>query len=384
MTEAVVASSGPVWLDAAGQRRWAEGLAFAPLPSQRVVAVAGPDRLKWLDALTTKRLSDVSARRGLRGTEVQPGAGLAPGESREALILDPQGHLQFGLAVVDQDDQTWLVTDGAAEVLAAYLESMRFRYQVSVQVVPALVIAVPGPGPAAAAIAAAGALATWDDPWPGPVEGAPCYGPKGPVHPGAGWRLRLVVLLGEHWPEVVQAAAAAGATQVDAAGVLEANRIAAWRPRAGAEAADGRTLPHELDLLRTAVTPNSGCYRGQEAVAKVLNLGRPPRRLVFLDLDGSQTVLPQPGAAVFMAGAGPEAEPLGHVTAVAVHLEQGPIALALVKRTLDPVAALRVAVPAATGGLVAAAQTEIVPASGEPDSRLAPRRRAGHLGPVPG
>ena len=71
----------------------------------------------------------------------------------------------------------------------------------------------------------------------------------------------------------------------------EALRVAAWRPRLGFET-DHRTIVHEVDWLRTAVHLHKGCYRGQETVARVHNLGRPPRRLVFLHLDGSGHVLP--------------------------------------------------------------------------------------------
>ena len=78
---------------------------------------------------------------------------------------------------------------------------------------------------------------------------------------------------------------------------LEALRIAAWRPRAATEV-DATTIPHELDWLRSAVHLSKGCYRGQETVAKVHNLGHPPRRLVMLHLDGSDGVLPAPGSAV--------------------------------------------------------------------------------------
>ena len=84
-----------------------------------------------------------------------------------------------------------------------------------------------------------------------------------------------------------------------AAGVwaLEALRIADGRPRLGLET-DHRTIPHEMGWLETAVHLDKGCYRGQETVARVHNLGRPPRRLVLLHLDGSDSELPAHGAPV--------------------------------------------------------------------------------------
>ncbi|WP_460461006.1 CAF17-like 4Fe-4S cluster assembly/insertion protein YgfZ, partial [Angustibacter peucedani] len=114
----------------------------------------------------------------------------------------------------------------------------------------------------------------------------------------------------------------------------EAARVAAWRPRLGLES-DHRTIPHEVDWLRTAVHLTKGCYRGQETVARVHNLGRPPRRLVMLHLDGSAHHLPPSGTDVEHDG-----RRVGHVTTAARHHELGPVALALVKRSLDPSAVL--------------------------------------------
>jgi folate-binding protein YgfZ len=116
----------------------------------------------------------------------------------------------------------------------------------------------------------------------------------------------------------------------------EALRIAAWRPRWGAET-DDKTIPHELDLLRTAVHLNKGCYKGQETVARVHNLGHPPRRLVFLQLDGSQHTMPAVGSEV-RAGD----RKVGTVTSVSQHYEMGPVALAVIKRSVAPDAALTV------------------------------------------
>jgi folate-binding protein YgfZ len=138
---------------------------------------------------------------------------------------------------------------------------------------------------------------------------------------------------------------------------LEALRVAAWRPRFAREV-DARSIPHELDWLRSAVHLAKGCYRGQETVAKVHNLGRPPRRLVQLDLDGSEAVLPLPGDTVLDGD-----QEVGSVTSSALHHEEGPIALAVVKRSVPEAATLLVRTADAD---VAAAQRVIVPADAGP------------------
>jgi tRNA-modifying protein YgfZ len=116
---------------------------------------------------------------------------------------------------------------------------------------------------------------------------------------------------------------------------------------------DAKSIPHELDWLRSAVHLSKGCYRGQETVAKVHNLGHPPRRLVLLQLDGSEGVLPSPGDEVALGDTA-----VGRVTSAGLHYELGPIALAVVKRTTDPAAVLTVN---SAGTVLAAAQEVIVP-----------------------
>ena len=109
----------------------------------------------------------------------------------------------------------------------------------------------------------------------------------------------------------------------------EALRIPTRRPRWGVDT-DDRTIPNEVQWLDTAVHLDKGCYRGQETVARVHNLGRPPRRLVMLNLDGSAGSLPETGDPVTTA----DGRVVGRLGAVAQHHEDGPIALALIKRSV--------------------------------------------------
>jgi folate-binding protein YgfZ len=133
-----------------------------------------------------------------------------------------------------------------------------------------------------------------------------------------------------------------------AAGIwaFEALRVAAHRPRLGVDT-DHRTLPHEVGWIGSAVHLNKGCYRGQETVARVYNLGRPPRRLVLLHLDGSDELLPSRADAVAFDG-----NDVGFVGTVTRHYELGPIALALIRRSTPRDAAVLVDGIAATTEVV--------------------------------
>ncbi len=123
----------------------------------------------------------------------------------------------------------------------------------------------------------------------------------------------------------------------------EALRVAARRPRFGLET-DHRTIPAEVELLAPAVHLDKGCYRGQETVARVHNLGRPPRRLVLLHLDGVSTdELPAPGTPVVAA----DGREVGFVGTAVRHYELGPVALAVLKRNVADDAALLVGQSAA-------------------------------------
>ena len=322
----------------AEQRALARGDAVVPLGDRRVLAVTGDDRLSWLDSLCSQALS-----------------ALAPGESTELLVLDPQGRVEHAAAVLDDAQTTWLIVDrGDADALLGWLVRMRFRLRVAPRDASdeLRVVGVADAGLALVEPASGGGLPLmWHDPWPGVQAGGFAYGTV-EGHPGRDRRWNEVLVTPGELDRIVGAAAAG---ELTLAGVLasEALRIAAWRPR-WANEVDERSIPHELDWLRTAVHLQKGCYRGQETVAKVHNLGHPPRRLVALHLDGSDDVLPSPGDVVRVG----EKE-VGRVTSVARHYEDGPIALAVLRRTTPDDAAVRVE---ASGGAVAAAVQTIVPA----------------------
>lgn len=331
------------------QRRLEQGRAVVDLSHRGVVTVTGPDRLSWLNSMASQRLDR-----------------LAPGESAEALFLDASGHVEHAVHAVDDGERTWLVVEGAeAPALASWLDRMRFMLRVDVADVTtdhAVIAAMPD-GDGFPLELPAGAI-RWTDPWRLDLPNGHRYS-NDPNHPGAMWRY-VEVIVPRETLRGLAAGVRPGAVEPAGSLALEALRIAAWRPRFATEV-DEKTLPHELDWLRSAVDLNKGCYRGQETVAKVVNLGRPPRRLVMLHLDGSDTVLPKPGDSVIGVKVRPEPAPgeeperrvVGHVTSAGMHHELGPIALAVVKRAVPPGLELIVE---SHGIDVAAAQVEIVPA----------------------
>jgi hypothetical protein len=287
------------------QRLLEQGLARVDLSHRGVVRVGGPDRLTWLHSLTTQDLARLEPRR-----------------STESLLLSPEGRVEHALHVVDDGEAAHLVVEAAeVEPLVAWLASMRFMLRVEVADATAELAVV---GEPVARESVAGEPLAWVDPWPRTAPTSVGYAlVEDADHPGAerAWREVLVPRDG--------LVAHVGDRPLAGTWAAEALRVAAWRPRWGFET-DERTLPHEVDWLRSAVHLAKGCYRGQETVAKVHNLGRPPRRLVALHLDGTGVVLPGRGAAVTDVGSG---RVVGAVTSTARHHELGPIGLALVRRS---------------------------------------------------
>lgn len=318
------------------QAALAEGRALCAL-ARDVVTVTGPDRLSWLTTLSSQVL-----------TGLEPGDGGA-----ETLLLDAQGHITHALAALDDGRTLWLVTEaGNGEALATFLDSMRFMLRVEVTERPdVMALGALGEGLDALAQAArdtapdvdaqadadqtaaapqGSLIGLWRDPWPGVVDGGTSYDVGTDwSHPGQGYRAGFVLVPAQSVNAVVGAFLTAGeGRRLAGALAWEALRIEAGRPRWAREA-DTRAIPHELDWLRTAVHLTKGCYPGQETIARTLNLGRPPRRLTVLQLDGLVGDLPQPGASVRMGE-----RAVGAVTSVARHHELGPIALALLRRAV--------------------------------------------------
>ena len=352
------------------------GRALVRRPDLAVISVSGADRLTWLTSLASQIVT-----------------GLVPGASRELLILSPEGRIEHWAGASDDGEALHLIVERSdLSGFVAFLDSMRFALRVSVAECDVAVFSSvrAGANTPEAVAALPGHLWTWEDPWPGVVEGGAAYF-QGERHPGARTPMMFHAVSRDAADEFEAAwlagGAASGAAEAHAApssappgarsstpspaggkrrraGYLawEAMRIAAWKPRLGRET-DARAIPPEVDWLRTAVHTSKGCYRGQETIARVINLGRPPRRLTYLQLDGSRGDLPAPGTPITVGG-----RQVGVITSSARHADEGPIALALIAR----------AVPVSTvfdiDG-VAAAQEEIVPVHGK--SSVSPQTRPG-------
>ena len=264
------------------QRAIEAGKAWADLSHLSVVAVSGDDRLKWLHDLTTQFLTD-----------------LGVGIWKDAMILDPQGHVEYQFNLVDDGATIFLVLDpGYAETLVAYLTKMKFMLKVDVRDATSEFAVLRAPGAAT------------------DIGGPYALVPRA---------------------EVAQMAQTFGAvaTQVGT-WALDAERVAAGRPRIAFET-DHKSIPNELGVLNGAVHMNKGCYRGQETVAKIFNLGNPPRRLVMLHLDGSDVGFPATGTKIENDGV-----VVGFIGTVARHHELGTIALAMIKRNTPTDATLSV------------------------------------------
>jgi folate-binding protein YgfZ len=256
------------------QKALSAGNAWADLSHRGIISISGKDRLTWLHALTTQHLEK-----------------LAAGKWVEALILDVQGHVIDQLFLVDDGSTTWLHTENSrTQEILDYLNKMKFMLQVDVknQSNDYAVLRAPGKSDL--------------------LGGPYALVPRGELKDTTDVFSKSHLQVGM-W-------------------ALEAERVVQGRARLLFET-DHKSIPNELGFINKAVHMNKGCYRGQETVAKVFNLGQPPRKLVTLHLDGSMVAMPENGAKVYL-----EDKEVGFIGTVARHYEQGPIALAVVKRNV--------------------------------------------------
>jgi tRNA-modifying protein YgfZ len=291
------------------QRRLTDGAGVIDRSNRDVLVVPGEDRLGWLHSICSQHLT-----------------ALSDGDSTEALVLSPHGHVEQHWQLTELAGTVWLDTEpGAAPEVLGYLEKMRFLKRVEPADVSRdwAVISLVGPAtPTVLAVAGfpqpepAGRAATLPDggfvrrmPWPG-ADAADVIAPR------------------DRAAAVIETLVSAGAARTGL-WAFEALRVESRRPRLGFET-DHRTIPHEVEWIGSAVHLDKGCYRGQETVARVQNLGRPPRRLVLVHFSGESDTLPATGSPVEVDG-----RTVGFLGTAVQHHEWGPIGLAVIKRGLD-------------------------------------------------
>jgi folate-binding protein YgfZ len=298
------------------QRELVAGRGRVDLSHRGVVTVTGPDRKSWMHSITTQDFE-------------------SPVTHLTSLILSPHGHIEHDIHVAEFNETIWISCEpGTVNELIHYLESMKFMLRVEVTDVSDQIAIVGAPG--------------WieSDTYPvwhsseAFVNGSTANDKYVATRP-ADWKVSELFVPRTELEEVLNQETQVGTW------AWEAHRIRAGVPRLNFET-DHKTIPHEVGWIGSSVHLNQGCYRGQETVARVYNLGKPPRRLVQLELDGSTNDLPAVGDAVLLDG-----KEVGRVTSVTQDYESGPLALAVIKRSVPTDAVL-------TAGTVAASQTVIV------------------------
>jgi folate-binding protein YgfZ len=342
-----------------------------------VLTITGAERLTWLHTISSQHVADLGDR-----------------HSAENLDLDVNGRVLHHFVLTDLDGTVFIDTEGErGPALLEYLRKMVFwaaaepaaapefsvlsllgprvrelAETLGVESLPGVYGAVPLPG--------GGFLRRM--PWP-TDDSFDLVIPRDQLVP---WWSRLTSA-GATGPEAAAgvttqgpadaASGTAGAAVAEPAGLwaYEALRVAALQPRIGVDT-DERTIPHEARWIgdvteHGAVHLNKGCYRGQETVARVHNLGKPPRHLVLLHLDGSADARPATGDPVTAGG-----RAVGRLGTIVDHYELGPIALALIKRTVPG------DTPLEAGPMAAAIDPDSVPADDEPQAgRIAVERLRG-------
>ncbi|MFE0025800.1 YgfZ/GcvT domain-containing protein [Amycolatopsis sp. NPDC059021] len=343
----------------AEQRTASRGVVVIDRSHREFIAVSGRERLSWLHLVISQHVTE-----------------LAEGSGTEALVLDSQGRVDTHMVLAHLGGTVWLDSDpgaaatsalpsGGRQTLREYLEAMKFWSEVDIRDATSELALLSVVGPEAARVLSAVGVE------PGPEPYAVTALSGGGFVRRMPWPGRFSVDLAvpradlaEWWRKLTDAGArAAGSWTFDAL------RVESLHPRLGVDT-DERTIPHEVGWIGSAAHVAKGCYRGQETVAKVHNVGRPPRHMLLLHLDGSPEITPETGDAVRVGE-----RVVGRVGSVIQHHELGPIALALIKRSTPPTAELLVGDEDRV--VQAAIDPDSIPAEGAAPGREAAQRLRG-------
>lgn len=342
------------------QRAATRSAAVVDRSDRQVITVSGEERLSWLHLVLSQHLTE-----------------LPDGQGTEALVLDSQGRVDSHMLVAHHDEVIHLDcevgsqatsalpslgTDGKQSLLE-YLDAMRFWSKVEVADATDRFAVLTLFGPQAGdVLRESGVSEVPSDPYE--VRSLPGGGLIRQVPFRGLFAADLVVpreSLVDWWFLLTRS----GARQAGSM-AYEALRVEALRPRVGPDT-DERAIPHELGWIHVAAHVAKGCYRGQETVAKVHNVGKPPRRMLLLHLDGSVEVRPEPGDPVLHGE-----RTVGRVGSVVLHHELGPVALALIKRSTPTDAQLTAGDAEQQRAVAAAVDPDSVPPdTGEPPGRVA-------------
>lgn len=214
----------------------AQGRAAVDLSRHRKIRVGGGDARRWLHDLVT---ADV--------------ASLEPGAGRRSLLLDPTGHIRADLQVACDDEGFWLFQDAEQP---EPVDAALMPYVLSSDVHLA-------------------DLTTEFD----------LIGLPGATTERGGFRPSM---LGEGRDLLTETGSAT--TADDDRLPVDDDAVEVWRIRAGRARMgvdfDRSSIPAEAGLEH-AIDETKGCFLGQESVARVRNLGHPPRVLRHLGSAGS-------------------------------------------------------------------------------------------------
>ncbi|MBL8775427.1 MAG: folate-binding protein YgfZ [Acidimicrobiales bacterium] len=257
---------------------------------REVIEVAGPDAATFL-----------------QGQLSQDVAGLAEGASAWTFVLHPDGKVAVWgrITRLGPDRFVFDVDAGAGAALVARLERFKLRVDATIAPLDWQVVALRGPDAPSVDV---GDAVTADPEWPS-AHGVDLLGPAPTVPEGVRWCA----------PEV-----------------LEVLRIESGVPAMGAEL-DEHTIPAESGVVERSVSFTKGCFTGQELTARIDSRGgNVPRHLRGLLIAGS---VPPVGAEVLV-----DDEVVGAITSAAPGAagHGGGVALAYVKRSVDPPAAATV------------------------------------------
>ena len=288
------------------QRNLTQGIGAVDISNRGIIKISGVDRKVFLHSLTSQHIERMK-----------------PGESCITLLLTPNGHIEHELHVINTENEIYLIVEKSSLIpVLEFFKKMIFMSQVLITDETNDLACVFEPvrenhvdyptwltplNYSGQPIIDAGKSAGGD-----PNR----YVPK---RPGI-FKGREILIKRSDLEKYLKSNEPLAGTWA-----LEALRIAAGVVRVIVDA-DHKTIPHEIGFIGNAVHLEKGCYRGQETIARVHNLGKPPRKLVLIHLDGSLNRLPKEKSPIIVDG-----NEVGIIGSSAQHFELGPIALGLIK-----------------------------------------------------